>query len=260
MAIEDLVHPVSPLPTRGAGLDEHFRALQIGALAFTSALLFLAAMGLWPGPAIAMSGLLGLVAGLDVSRHRHADAMPPHIRSGIEGEARVLALLRGLPDSCALFNQLHLPNPRSRTGFTECDLVVVSAVGAHLIEVKNHCGLIQGGAEEAPEWTLVRDRGREPMRNPVRQAGIQARVLRRLFQAHGVRVPVYPLVVLSNSAASWQPGETYSVPVVQLRDQAPGDLLTRNRGSTEIGDERWRRAVKTLAALRFRVGAEDRLG
>jgi hypothetical protein len=59
--------------------------------------------------------------------------------AGAEGEDRVLAALSGLPAEYTLFNQIRLPNERSRTGFREADFVVVGNNGVFIIENKcNH--------------------------------------------------------------------------------------------------------------------------
>ena len=268
MAIENyLVTPAGAVPQQpsAAILDDPRAGLKIGAGIFAlGSLLVVASQGWSLDKSLAVILMIGVFSGAigqAISEHQRKarNVIPLNLLSGIEGETRVLSHLRRLPDSFALFNQLHILNPRSRTGLTECDLVVVSPAGVHLIEVKNHRGVIEGGAEQAPEWTLARDRGRESMRNPVRQAGIQARVVRAYLRERGVHVPVHPLVVLSNPQSSWRPGGTYSVPVVHLRDQAPGDLIALGHHSEQIGEDQWRQAIAALAALRVRIDASERI-
>jgi hypothetical protein len=147
----------------------------------------------------------------------------PRTRSGIEGEARVLETLRWLPAGYRVFSRLHLPNARSRTGTTECDVVLVGPTGVHLLEIKNNYGRILGGDANADLWVFVQGASGEPisMRNPVKQAASQARVMREYLDSIKAPVPIHPAVILSNPDSEWVPGASYQVPVLHLGRNRP---------------------------------------
>jgi hypothetical protein len=59
--------------------------------------------------------------------------------AGAAGEDLALAHLSRLPDEYTVFNQICLPDSRSRTGYREADFVVVGPNGVFIIENKcNH--------------------------------------------------------------------------------------------------------------------------
>jgi len=78
---------------------------------------------------------LALLVAFQVTRHSGS----PVKLAGAAGEDRALAALSGLPAEYTLFNQIRLPDERSRTGFREADFVVVGNNGVFIIENKcNH--------------------------------------------------------------------------------------------------------------------------
>lgn len=156
--------------------------------------------------------------------------------SGMEGEEAVLGALMALPNDYYLFNQVLVPNPRSRTGFTEIDAIVVGPTGVFVVETKNNRGVIHGAGEREASWPVEKvGRGGTPywsrMRNPVRQAKGQAVVLGRWLREQGISVWVQPVVVLAHPDVVWRPARDYSVPVVELFIQGLHGALTRPTGN-----------------------------
>src|SRR5512136_1045035 len=123
--------------------------------------------------------------------------------AGEEGEDRVLAALSTLPAEYTLFNQIRLPDERSRTGFREADFVVVGNNGVFIIENKDYRGEIQGDATAA-NWEIHKiGIGGTPYtkacRNPVRQVRVYVTLLSKLFAMHGIKTRITPLVSLSQN-------------------------------------------------------------
>jgi hypothetical protein len=123
--------------------------------------------------------------------------------AGAAGEDRVLATISALPAEYTLFNQIRLPDERSRTGFREADFVVVGNNGVFIIENKDYRGEIQGDGTAA-NWELHKvGIGGTPYtkscRNPVRQVRVYVALLSRLFAMHGIKVRITPLVSLSQN-------------------------------------------------------------
>ena len=123
--------------------------------------------------------------------------------AGAAGEDRALAALSALSAEYTLFNQIRLPDERSRTGFREADFVVVGNNGVFIIENKDYRGEIQGDATAA-NWELHKiGIGGTPYtkacRNPVRQVRVYVTLLSRLFAMRGIKVRITPLVSLSQN-------------------------------------------------------------
>lgn len=144
-------------------------------------------------------------------------------RVGYRGEITVVRRISGvLPEGYALFNQLAVPNPRSRTGATEIDAVVVGPTGITVIEVKSNLGSVIAGSDLDDNWP-VRKVGRKgtvyytQMRNPVRQSTRQACALRQYLKSRGVNVWVSALVVAGSRKTQWCTDHSHRVPLLPLK-------------------------------------------
>ena len=73
--------------------------------------------------------------------------------AGAAGEERALAVLSGLPDEYALFNQIRFPDERSSTGYREADFILAGPNGVFILENKDYLGWIKGD-ENSDEWEL----------------------------------------------------------------------------------------------------------
>lgn len=158
--------------------------------------------------------------------------------AGAAGEDRALAALSTLPADYTLFNQIRLPDERSRTGFREADFVVVGNNGVFIIENKDYRGEIRGDGNAA-NWELHKigiggTPYTKPCRNPVRQVRVYVTLLSRLLAMRGINVRITPLVSLSqnNSLAG------ISSPRVQVMgvDELCGKILAHK--GTLSGDNR----------------------
>lgn len=95
------------------------------------------------------------------------------LRSGAVGEDNTISLLSRLPDTFTIYNQVDIPNSKSKTGFNEADVIVVGPEAVFVIEVKHNNGAIIG-SEAEKEWSVNKvGRGGKPyskmMRNPISQ-------------------------------------------------------------------------------------------
>ena len=68
--------------------------------------------------------------------------------AGAAGEDHALTHLSGLSDEYTVFNQICLPDSRSRTGFREADFVVVGPNGVFIIENKCNLHLLHGNCRD----------------------------------------------------------------------------------------------------------------
>lgn len=147
----------------------------------------------------------------------NGDANSDIKRAGAEGEDVTLDILRGLPDSYTILNQIALPNKESRTGKTECDVIVVGPNGIFVIEVKNNNSKILG-SETSRDWTVNKvGRGGTPytktIRNPIRQVKNQIWVLRSFLK--GYKFWIEGIVYLSNPVGCLEFNGTPSLKILQ---------------------------------------------
>lgn len=84
--------------------------------------------------------LLAFLVAFQVTKYQGSAVM----LAGAAGEDRALAALSALPAEYTLFNQIRLPDERSRTGFREADFVVVGNNGVFIIENKCNHHLLHG--------------------------------------------------------------------------------------------------------------------
>lgn len=114
------------------------------------------------------------------------------LNAGAEGEDLTIKEIDRLPNSFAVFNQVNVPNVKSRTGYNEADIVVVSDEAVFIIEVKHNNGSISGEIDDK-EWA-VKKVGRggteygKTMRNPISQVKKLVWLLSEQFKQENNRV------------------------------------------------------------------------
>lgn len=69
-------------------------------------------------------------------------------RIGELGEYKINIQLDQLPKDTKYLSDIMIHNPRSRTGYSQIDHIVVSPYGLFVIETKNYNGEIKGGRSE----------------------------------------------------------------------------------------------------------------
>lgn len=140
------------------------------------------------------------------------------ILSGAHGENLTLDLLKQLPDSFTVFNQVDIPSEKSRTGVVEADLVVVGPNAIFVIEVKHNNGEIVCD-ESNNQWTVTKtgrggsQYGKE-MRNPVKQVKNQVWLLREYLKSMRAKPWIQPIVLFSHPEVSLCRADAHSVPVL----------------------------------------------
>lgn len=86
-------------------------------------------------------------------------------RIGELGEHKINIQLDQLPKECKSLNDLLIRNPKSRTGYSQIDHLVISPYCLFVIETKNYNGEIKGGRSDK-QWTVS---NRYKMYNPLKQ-------------------------------------------------------------------------------------------
>lgn len=144
------------------------------------------------------------------------------IMSGAEGEDIAVALLKKLPDSFYLFNQVNIPNKESSTGYNEADLIIVGDQAVFVIEVKHNNGRIDVD-EQARDWTVVKT-GRggtdytKPMRNPIAQVNKLIWLLSNHMKHKKVRSWIQGIVLFTHDNMTLTNHANSSVPVLQKHE------------------------------------------
>lgn len=124
-------------------------------------------------------------------------------QSGAAGEDYTLKALSNLPENYTIFNQVEVPDERSRTGTREVDFIVCGPNGIFVVESKNHNGTVAGG-EHDESWTVhkVGRRGgaySSQVRNPVKQVKTQVAVLNKYFRSRGLNPSITGVVTFSSN-------------------------------------------------------------
>ena len=182
-------------------------------------------------------------------------SVPVARRVGYRGEIAVVRRISSvLPQGYALFNQLAVPNPWSRTGATEIDAVVVGPTGITVIEIKSNLGRVIVGGSYDRYWPVqkVGRRGTvyySQMRNPVRQVTGQARALREYLKSQGVNVWVNTLVVAGHRKTQWCAAHAQRVPLLPLNTRRIENALLGSN-VRQIDDVAVTRSAAALSQLK----------
>ena len=140
-------------------------------------------------------------------------------KSGASGELKTLKQLEKLPDDYVLFNQVDVPNPKTKRGYTELDLIVVGPNGVFVIEVKNNNSKVTGD-EQAPNWTAHKvgqkgGRYTADVRNPIKQLKKQVHVLATYLKGKKASTWLEGVVFFSHRKARVKLNSPPSIPVLE---------------------------------------------
>lgn len=144
------------------------------------------------------------------------------LKAGAIGEDLCIDTLLNLPDNYTIFNQVNVPNIKSKTGFNEADVIVVGPQSVFVVEVKHNNGSISGGVDDR-DWTVQKvGRGgtayEKSMRNPISQVKKLVWLLSEEFKKTKNRVWIQGVVVFSNSTCDVNVESNDNVPVLQLHE------------------------------------------
>lgn len=86
-------------------------------------------------------------------------------RIGDLGEYKINIQLDQLPKDCRYISDNMLANPKSKSGYSQIDHIILTPFAIFVIETKNYAGTIYGDLER-PKWLV---NGKFPMLNPFHQ-------------------------------------------------------------------------------------------
>ncbi len=142
-----------------------------------------------------LTGLLSTLVPID------SDASAKYL-AGAAGEEYALSLLKQLPDSFTVFNQIHLPNRRSSMGTNEADLIVCGPNAIFIIEVKHNNGSVMCN-ERHRQWQVSKI-GRKgtgyttQMRNPILQVKLLTGLLSEYLKKNDIKPWIQGLVLFTH--------------------------------------------------------------
>ena len=144
------------------------------------------------------------------------------LRSGAVGEDNTISLLSRLPDTFTIYNQVDIPNSKSKTGFNEADVIVVGPEAVFVIEVKHNNGAIIG-SEAEKEWSVNKvGRGGKPyskmMRNPISQVKKLVWLLAEDMKKKKSKAWIQGVALFSNDKADVSIYQPTSIPVLRNGD------------------------------------------
>jgi len=210
---------------------------------------------------VAASGLVALVGVVVSLALMFSIAPDPALLAGARGELLALDELKRLPGTYHVFNQVDIPNERSRTGVNEADLVVTGPNAVFVIEVKHNGGRVSGGAGDRA-WRVqkVGRRGghyEKTMRNPVLQVQQLVRLLaaqlvgfedRRGGGVRRRRPWVQGIVVFSNDAVALDIDRGMDVPCLRLHHLCEYIMRFPARGASGMSGTDARGALLAIKA------------
>lgn len=165
---------------------------------------------------------------------------------GAAAEEKVVDGLSDLPDHFYLRNQVRVPNPKSRTGNTELDLVVVGRGAIFNIEVKANEGMIIPLGNEK-EWAVrYGPRRMGKIRNPARQARYQMFTLLDRLKEVGYPRPVYPMVFFVNNDRGIKTREGLDVPVFFLLHEVKRYIMEKDAEHMPLPQDNVNNAISQL--------------
>lgn len=146
----------------------------------------------------------------------------PILLAGAAGEDIVIERLKQLPDSYTVYNQVDIPNAKSRTGYNEADIIVVGPNAVFVIEVKHNSGRISGTDSDA-QWRVKKvSRGGgiygKTMRNPISQVKRLIWLLSRELKAKHSRAWIQGVVLFSHHNVKPEITNDSNVPVLGRDD------------------------------------------
>jgi Nuclease-related domain len=101
------------------------------------------------------------------------------VRKGELGEYKIDIQLSQLPKDYMYLNDLLIKNPKSSTGYSQIDHVIITPYGLFVIETKNYQGTIYGG-KDRKTWLI---NGKFKMMNPLMQNYGHIQALKSFIEA-----------------------------------------------------------------------------
>lgn len=174
----------------------------------------------------------------------------PVLLAGAAGEDLVVKCLRQLPDTFTVYNQVDIPNAKSRTGFNEADVIVVGPNAVFIIEVKHNSGRIKG-ADSDPEWRVEKtsrsgNRYGKTIRNPISQVKRLVWLLSKELKAKHSQAWIQGVVLFSHKDVSTNIKNESNVPVMGSHDIV--NYLASYQAKFDIGNSR--KLINDIAGLK----------
>lgn len=105
---------------------------------------------------------------------------PESTRIGELGEYKINIQLDQLPKECKYASDIMVRNPKSRSGFSQIDHIVISPHGLFVIETKNYNGEIKGNRTDSYWWVNKRFK----LYNPLKQNYGHIRALETVIKGY----------------------------------------------------------------------------
>lgn len=121
----------------------------------------------------------GAKAGAKTGQEKAKRRIAP-TRIGELGEFKIDVQLRQMPKEYRYISDVMIKNPKSRTGYSQIDHILITPHCVFVIETKNYAGEIKGNREDR-YWRVS---GRFRLYNPLRQNYAHVKVLEKLFSSH----------------------------------------------------------------------------
>jgi hypothetical protein len=107
------------------------------------------------------------------------------LRAGAKGEQKTLNILKKLPKSFIIFNQVDIPYYNNPNRTQKIDYIIVGPSKIFIIEVKYNSGIISG-SKDAEMWIAEKHSFTSEFKNPMRQLLRQVKLLEQYLAAYEI--------------------------------------------------------------------------
>lgn len=128
------------------------------------------------------------------------------INSGVKGEQILCGYIRTVLPDCKIARNVYLLNETYEYTkpqyYSECDIVIVTSIGLHLLECKNFNGTVEGNVTDSKLTVTYANGKKYDMYNPIMQVSKHKDALLRFLDDITVynKIPIYTYVVFSDYA------------------------------------------------------------
>ena len=192
--------------------------------------------------AFAITSVCWVVRGAPKRKISHPDPKT----SGDLAEEFTVSMLDGLLNNKHwIARNVRVPNPRSKTGNTEIDVLVVGPRRIWCVEVKNNKGIIEVDPRK-PRWNVKCGKAEYEMRDPSRQVLSQKLALETYLKKNGINTKVGTLVYYASPDAMPTGASGFrGIPILR----SPGTIASVIKMDTGEVNFRFRKVLSKLKPI-----------
>jgi hypothetical protein len=119
------------------------------------------------------------------------------LKAGGVGEENALHILKKLPNTYIIFNQIDIPFYENSTRTQEIDFIIIGPTALFVVEVKNKSGKIHA-SETNRTWIAEKYGKKQRFANPLYQLERQLKLLAQFFTSYDIESEIFGLLLFIN--------------------------------------------------------------